>query len=132
MRPCFICGADSVCEHRETALLASVANIRLVPDLHQKFTEFPQDGCGALSAKEYRAEGQLSAMRKLAWAVRTGKVEKSKRCWVCGLLGYVEAHHEDYAKPLEVVWVCRKCHRAIDTTGRKRGPVEKYPSKACG
>jgi len=24
----------------------------------------------------------------------------------------LHAHHEDYAKPLEVVWLCPRCHRA--------------------
>lgn len=33
-------------------------------------------------------------------------------CQVCGELKS-EAHHKDYNKPLEVVWLCRKHHREL-------------------
>ncbi len=29
-------------------------------------------------------------------------------CWICG--DKAEAHHEDYSKPKDVVWLCRKHH----------------------
>lgn len=32
-------------------------------------------------------------------------------CRDCGATP-AEAHHKDYAKPLEVEWLCRPCHRA--------------------
>jgi len=27
----------------------------------------------------------------------------------CGSI-YVEMHHHDYSKPLEITWICQKCH----------------------
>lgn len=41
--------------------------------------------------------------------VKRGKIKKGA-CVVCGETEGVEAHHEDYSKPLEVVWYCRKHH----------------------
>lgn len=41
-------------------------------------------------------------------AIRYGKVEK-RPCEVCGATP-AEAHHCDYTKPLEVMWLCREHH----------------------
>lgn len=43
-------------------------------------------------------------------AVSLGFLLKPSGCSLCGSLSSVEAHHEDYSKPLEVIWLCRKCH----------------------
>lgn len=42
-------------------------------------------------------------------AVKSGKIVRQP-CNVCGD-PQAEAHHEDYSKPLEVVWLCFKHHR---------------------
>ncbi len=34
-------------------------------------------------------------------------------CSECGVLGAVDAHHSDYAKPREIKWLCRQCHANI-------------------
>jgi hypothetical protein len=44
-------------------------------------------------------------------AVRAGKLTKNP-CVVCGTLNNLHAHHEDYSKPLEVLWLCAEHHRA--------------------
>lgn len=41
-------------------------------------------------------------------AIRDGRLTKQP-CERCGELR-VEAHHEDYNKPLEVTWLCKPCH----------------------
>lgn len=35
---------------------------------------------------------------------------KMGACKVCGTSEKVDAHHEDYMKPLDVIWLCRKHH----------------------
>lgn len=51
-----------------------------------------------------------NAHSKLARAVLNGTVKREYFCSKCGSDNQVEAHHEDYKKPLEVVWLCSKCH----------------------
>lgn len=43
-------------------------------------------------------------------AVKRGKLPKQP-CRDCGA-PKAEKHHPDYAKPLEVIWLCRDCHMA--------------------
>ena len=48
-------------------------------------------------------------------AVKSGKLIRQP-CECCGKK-LVEAHHDDYAKPLEVRWLCKIHHRAFHFVG---------------
>jgi hypothetical protein len=51
------------------------------------------------------------AHNKLRWAIESGQITPPGVCSRCGHRGSVEAHHPDYAKPLEVAWLCMPCHK---------------------
>ena len=42
-------------------------------------------------------------------ALWSGKI-RQRPCAVCGATNQIDAHHDDYSKPLEVIWLCRSCH----------------------
>ena len=63
----------------------------------------------------------VNAYRVIEAAVKAGELEKSEKCQVCGVVPTtrIEAHHEDYSKPLEVTWCCPVCHDALDRERRR-------------
>lgn len=60
----------------------------------------------ARSPERYRARDAVGN------ALRDGRLVKSP-CEVCGAVR-VQAHHEDYSKPLDVRWLCFKHHREVE------------------
>lgn len=67
---------------------------------------------GYIAPRKYAASynaSQQAANTKLNIALSKGEVLKES-CIVCGSKDS-EAHHEDYSKPLDVVWMCRKHHK---------------------
>jgi hypothetical protein len=53
----------------------------------------------------YRAHNALNN------AIRDRKIFKEP-CALCGATD-VHGHHKDYARPLNVVWLCAKCHHRL-------------------
>lgn len=55
---------------------------------------------------------KLKAHRKVFIELRAGRI-KSEPCEVCGMFP-TQAHHEDYSKPLNVIWLCKTHHVEAD------------------
>lgn len=47
-------------------------------------------------------------------AIKKGKIKRPKKCEGCNKEGPVTAHHEDYLKRMEVLWLCDPCHQKAD------------------
>ena len=61
---------------------------------------------------------KVSARIAVNNAVRDGRLKK-RPCEACGSTTRINAHHPDYSKPLEVVWLCSICHAATHKEARR-------------
>jgi hypothetical protein len=58
------------------------------------------------------ASAEKERARQQAWnAANRGDIQRQP-CEVCGV-EKVDAHHDDYSKPLEVRWLCRAHHMEV-------------------
>jgi hypothetical protein len=73
-----------------------------------------------MTKEERRKYKELQAYCHLqvGLAIKEGRLVRPLGCSECGREGDIEGHHEDYNKPLEVVWLCIQCHI------KRRKPVE--------
>ena len=55
--------------------------------------------------------------RAIAAKAQADGILKKQPCEGCLSEKRVEKHHEDYGKPLDVRWVCRRCHSRIHMFG---------------
>lgn len=60
-------------------------------------------------------------------AIRSGRMAKPTKCCKCGVVSSeLQAHHNDYEKPLEVTWLCSCCHSSLHKQKRReRGQTPK-------
>ena len=71
---------------------------------------------------EKRNPEKIHAHRVLNGYVRRGQVLRPTTCEECGKdpglnkagRSLIHGHHEDYSKPMEVLWLCVDCHRRRD------------------
>jgi len=64
----------------------------------------------------YKSKERYLAYAKVRYAIITGKLLKPIHCEDCGTIAKLQAHHDDYTKPLNVKWLCLQCHNKIPKT----------------
>jgi hypothetical protein len=57
-----------------------------------------------------RTPEKYKARSKLLYAIKKGLIVRPSNCSKCDSTTKIEAHHTDYSKPFDVLWLCRVCH----------------------
>ena len=59
---------------------------------------------------------RVKARKQVHNAKKSGRLIPG-HCEICGTDDNIQAHHPDYLKPLEVMWLCPEHHRMIENEG---------------
>ena len=77
----------------------------------------PQQRTGESNHFHRGTKANDAAQNTLEKAIQKGLVVRKTHCETCGAAPVfkngrtgIQAHHPDYNKPLEVMWLCQKCH----------------------
>jgi len=62
------------------------------------------------------------AHRLINYDMRVGKIKKGP-CLICGSEDNIHAHHPDYSKPREIIWLCKDCHFDAHFPERHEGEI---------
>ena len=117
------------CEDDESVLIVSSKRVNKEGEIKYAYT---CRKCNTERARNYRATRrgkaniykasyssqkrnslQTNARQKLNYQVKIGNIVKPSKCSICKETKRIHGHHNDYLKPLEVMWVCRQCHADI-------------------
>ena len=89
-------------------------NIEKQRDKNKKYRE---ENCDKVAErmKKWILENpeKIKARNDALHAIERGEITKPKVCSKCGNGGLIDGHHEDYSKPLDVVWLCKSCHISL-------------------
>lgn len=79
---------------------------------------------GSFTEKE-----KAHARYEVRGAIEKGFLVRPDICTLCGRDGMIFAHHSDYSDPLNVDWLCRKCHGKLHKELGYTETTEKSKSK---
>lgn len=90
----------------------------------ERIRKYKVPGYNSENCKRYNEKNKekRAAHRKVQHALKN-MILKKDPCSICGNLKS-EAHHNDYNKPLEVIWFCRAHHAAHHEIKRKQNETQ--------
>lgn len=99
--------------------------VKIVSSRHKYYISNVKERNGERYSKEAEARKEYArnryyshrknseAIHAVSLAVKRGDLIRPDNCTICGCECKIEAHHEDYDRPLDVVWACSSCHKRI-------------------
>lgn len=96
------------------------------------FRKYPEQAARA-GAKRRVAPYKHAAQMRVYYAVKRGELVKPGHCSRCPETHRIEGHHDDYSRPLDVMWLCTACHRVRHRELRELGvdPCAAFRSEAA-
>lgn len=123
--------------NKETALIYSKAwrkaNRERLAILRQRWCKRNPERCRKARQTSYarysaRHPERLRTRRIATKAIRTGRLVPQPCEWPgCTLTKGTQAHHKDYNKPVEVIWLCLNHHQLLHSLGLKVPPKRPRP-----
>jgi len=120
LNKCIECVKERIKKHRANNIEKINAYDRersKKPQRRLKNKEYAKSEKGKLAHKKslqnYKTRHPLRYATKVMTgnAIRDGKLVRALNCSVCNSEKKIEGHHDDYTKPLDVRWLCEKCHK---------------------
>lgn len=120
---------------RETALRWKAENPERVSEQGRQWKSEHPERHYAANRRWQEANPERAAMTKRAVgivqrALIHGDLVRPSACDECSQVGTVQAAHSDYSRPLDVRWLCHRCHRIWDAAEPKTLPSQ--PEEVTG
>lgn len=98
---CKSCTKKDANEHRRCHL----ERIRKYDRIRSKLPHRISQAVRRTKRSRKNVRGYENAHNAVARAIIRGRLQR-KPCEMCGTTAFVAAHHDDYSKPLAVMWLC--------------------------
>jgi hypothetical protein len=80
------------------------------PENRSRWRARPEKQVEYVLAYQKQYPERSRAKQRLYNAVKSGKIVRSPFCQLCWCVAKLDGHHQDYSRPLDVIWLCRQCH----------------------
>lgn len=108
-------------KHREKLLAAKRERRKreYVPHPRPKLTDEQKAESRKRALKKYNLKynkthkEERAIYKRIAYLIKKGRIARPDSCTQCGKAGSIEGHHPDYSEALTIVWLCKRCHKAI-------------------
>ena len=101
---------EKICARRREHYANNREEITKKENERRKTPEFREYARNYQKLHRQEKSDLTSAWQKVSRAIRNGCLEKVMKCEICRSGIKVEAHHDDYSKPLDVRWLCSLHH----------------------